>query len=124
MDYRLRATNEMPFIELLDNGHMVISGRSIPEDSDQFWYPVIFFIKNFPNTPINFILYFQYYNTLSIRYINFLFSELKQKNVESIKWIYEEDDEDVKEMGEYLRDRFNKMPIKLVKTVYTSINDI
>lgn len=87
------------------NGHLLLEGRSIPEDAYSFYAPIYEWLAQFEKegaakTLIEFRL--EYFNTSSskcILEILKILEQQKQKDVE-IKWFYEEDDEDMLESGQ------------------------
>lgn len=90
-----------------ENGVMELRGRSIPENSIDFYKPLNEWIENYgngpkPNTIVDIKL--EYFNTSSSKCILDLFKQLEKlnsKNTEvKINWYFEEDDEDMEEAGE------------------------
>jgi hypothetical protein len=80
------GTDDNPTI-LLDksNGIFEISGRSLPEDSAEFFNPVCEWIANYrnsPNTSTNFVFKLEYFNTASSKFIQDILLEL-----DSIQWV-------------------------------------
>ena len=51
MEFYLEKTSHTPFIKF-DNGVLVISGRSIPEDSTIIYDPLFEFIENYIKNPL------------------------------------------------------------------------
>ena len=90
-----------------DNGVLELKGRSIPENSIEFYKPLNDWIDAYgaspkPNTIVDVKL--EYFNTSSSKCILDLFKKLeaihKGGNEVAINWYYEEDDEDMLEAGE------------------------
>lgn len=89
------------------NGSFSIEGRSIPENSLDFYKPVMEWLDTYVVEPQNetiFTVKLEYFNTSSSKCILDVFKKLetifKRGNKVSIKWHYEEDDEDMLEAGE------------------------
>ena len=92
-------------------GILEISGRSIPENTFEFFNPVLLWLDEYSQnaqdeTTINVNL--EYFNTSSSKYILEIFKRLKGlindgKEV-LVKWYYEEDDEEMMETGEDYED--------------------
>ncbi len=89
------------------NGKVELKGRSIPENSIDFYKPLVDALEEYakapkPQTEVNIQL--EYFNTSSSKCILDVFKKLEDiKNNGSqvtIKWYYEEDDEDMLEAGE------------------------
>lgn len=86
-------------------GHLLLEGRSIPEDAYSFYNPIYEWLEEFDkacSTDILLEFKLEYFNTSSSKCILEILKLLemqKQKKV-SIKWFYEEDDEDMFESGQ------------------------
>lgn len=88
-------------------GKLMLKGRSIPENSIEFYKPLIDWIDEYRNTALDHTEIFiklEYFNTSSSKCILDVFKKLesvKQDGKEVVvKWYYECDDEDMLEAGE------------------------
>ena len=107
-DIDIKETPETPTISLdATNGNLLIAGRSIIENSHQFYKPLITELSKCVKAPlakmeIDFKL--EYFNTNSSKSILDVLKVLQEINSRSnnvvINWYYEEGDEDVLEIGE------------------------
>ncbi len=104
-DLILEGTAKTPTIDFKSSGELLIKGRSIPENSIEFYKPLIDWISNYSDNPkentiVNIQL--EYFNTSSSKCILDVFKKLESidDSSVSIKWYYEEDDEDMLEAGE------------------------
>ena len=104
-DLNLEGTAKTPTIDFKSNGELLIKGRSIPENSIEFYKPKIDWISDYGNSPqsdtaVNIQL--EYFNTSSSKCILDVFKKLESLSdtAVKIKWYYEEDDEDMLEAGE------------------------
>ena len=106
-----------------DNGIVEIKGRSIPENSIEFYKPLVDWLENYkanaqPMTKV--IIQLEYFNTSSSKCILDVFKKLeaihKAKNPVEIHWYYEEDDEDMLEAGEDY-ESIIRVPFKMVEIV-------
>jgi len=104
-DLNLEGTAKTPTVDFKSNGELLIKGRSIPENSIEFYKPIIDWISDYGNAPqsdtsVNIQL--EYFNTSSSKCILDVFKKLESLPDTSvkIKWYYEEDDEDMLEAGE------------------------
>lgn len=89
-------------------GVLELKGRSIPENSIEFYKPIYDWVDNYmqvakPETTVNVVL--EYFNTSSSKCILDFFKKLEALNNSgktkvTIHWHYEEDDEDMLEAGE------------------------
>ncbi len=107
-NFFLEGTNKTPQLDFNSNeGRFLISGRSIPENSIEFYKPLFEWLDNYisqakSNTILDVKL--EYFNTSSSKCLVEIFRKLEslqQKNDNVlINWFYEEDDEDMQESGE------------------------
>ncbi|GAA4838400.1 DUF1987 domain-containing protein [Algivirga pacifica] len=101
---KLEGTEDTPKIVLdKDNGVFEISGRSLPEDSAEFFSPVLSWLdgyKDEANTETVFNFKLEYFNTASSKLILDILSKLENVDGTKVVWYYHEDDEDMEEAGE------------------------
>jgi hypothetical protein len=100
----LEGTEDTPKI-ILDkkNGIFEISGRSLPEDSAEFYRPVLEWIDKYssdPNPATEFVFKLEYFNTASSKLILDVLSALEDIKGMKINWYFHEDDEDMEEAGQ------------------------
>ncbi len=104
----IRATNDTPKV-LLDpeNDIFEISGRSLPEDVVTFYQPVIDWLEEYKDSPnefTEFVFKYIYFNTATSKLIQDILIKLEEIHEEGNKiqviWFYEEDDEDMLDLGE------------------------
>lgn len=100
-------------------GSIEIKGRSIPENSIEFYKPMIDWLEGYMNQPAaltNVVVQLEYFNTSSSKCILDVFKKLemlyKAGNEVVISWFYEEDDEDMLEAGEDYQSII-KIPFKM-----------
>ena len=104
----IKGTSESPTITLdVDGGKLLIEGRSIIEDPNPFYEPLINELTKLNNTPLSkFEIDFklEYFNTSSSKSILHVLKVLRSKesiNKEIIiNWYYDEGDDDILEIGE------------------------
>lgn len=100
---KIKGTDDTPEV-LLDKskGVFQISGRSLPEDSVEFFDPVLNWIESYkkdPNPTTAFVFKMEYANTASSKLIQTIISELESIKGIKIEWYFREDDEDMKDAG-------------------------
>ena len=104
----IRATNDTPKV-LLDpeNDIFEISGRSLPEDVVSFYQPVIDWLEEYKEEAgefTEFVFKYIYFNTATSKLIQDILFKLEEINEAGHKvqviWFYEEDDEDIMDLGE------------------------
>jgi hypothetical protein len=103
------------------SGILQLKGRSIPENSIEFYKPLVEWLDEYASKPqsktaVNIQL--EYFNTSSSKCLLDLFKKLegmhKSGNDITIKWYYEEDDEDMLEAGEDYQSIIN-IPFKMIE---------
>jgi len=90
-----------------DENYFEISGKSIPEDHNTFFKPVLDWLDDFTANPpekTKFDVNLEYFNTSSSKILLRIFKtlekvQLKNKQIE-VTWHFEEDDLDMKECGQ------------------------
>ncbi len=103
-----------------EKGLLEIKGRSIPENSTEFYKPLVDMLKKDPgtlSTPFTINFQLEYFNTSSskcILDILKILANLKKEGKEVlINWHYDEDDEDMLESGENYQEIVN-IPFKMI----------
>ena len=101
------ATQDTPRVHFdPKNNIFEISNKSLPEDANDFYRPVIDWLENYkrkPNKKTDFSFKLEYFNTASARYITQIINildKLAKKNEVKIYWYYQEIDEDMLALGE------------------------
>ena len=119
----LKGTAKTPDVNFdPEKGLLEISGRSIPENTSDYYAPIIRWLDTYskeapPQTTVN--IYLEYFNTSSSKSILELLKglssihETKQSEV-LINWHYEEDDEDILAAGEDYKTMVD-LPFKMVE---------
>jgi len=115
----LEGTPKTPTVEFkFESGSLLIKGRSIPENSIEFYKPLIDWIESYtPTAKENTVLNVQleYFNTSSSKCLLDVFKKLERiSNSVEIQWYYEEDDEDMLEAGEDY-DAIINIPFKMIE---------
>ncbi len=120
-NFYLEKTLKTPKIKLdATSGRLLIAGRSIPENSLDFYKPIFDWLDQYKKLPKNKTLLevkLDYFNTTSSKCLVEIFRRLEEINQYgsdiTINWYYEEDDEDMQESGEDFKQLIN-LPIKVV----------
>lgn len=105
---KVEATPHTPMISFDRlSGLMEIKGRSIPDQPDEFWLPVLSWFEAYvmnpaPTTTVKIDL--EYFNISSSKRILFLLYKLNElvemKKDVLVEWHYRESDEDMYEVGQ------------------------
>ena len=119
----IEGTPKTPTISFDANtGIIEIKGRSIPENSIEFYKPLVDWLDKFADVAqgiVNVNILLEYFNTSSSKCILDVFKKLenlqnKNRAQVVINWYYEEDDEDMLEAGEDYQSII-KVPFKMVE---------
>jgi len=120
----IEGTSKTPTVSLdPESGTIEIKGRSIPENSIEFYRPLVEWLDEYAKNPqkkttVNVQL--EYFNTSSSKCILDIFKKLeslkKARNEIIINWYYEEDDEDMLEAGEDY-ESIIRVPFKMIEIV-------
>jgi hypothetical protein len=121
-DLNLEGSPKTPTIEFNSgSGYLLIRGRSIPENSIEFYKGLIESLETYNNGPqsnTKVDIQLEYFNTSSSKCILDVFKKLEAINSGNsevvINWYYEEDDEDMLEAGEDYQAIIN-VPFKMIE---------
>ncbi len=122
--YSINGTSNTPDINFdLQKGELTIFGRSIPENSIEFYNPLFAALDKYladPNPKNATILNIQleYYNSSSSACLLSVFKKLEKYNKGkgspvTINWIYEENDEDILAAGKNFEGMVD-LPFKMI----------
>ncbi|MDO9001126.1 MAG: DUF1987 domain-containing protein [Bacteroidota bacterium] len=124
--YSIEGTVKTPTINFdLIKGELEIHGNSIPENSVDFYKPLIEALDRYaesakPTTTVTFNM--RYFNTSSSKRILDVFKKLENLNragnsAVTVNWVYEDDDDDMLEAGEDYESvvdlTFKMVPVKV-----------
>jgi hypothetical protein len=107
----VKPTNSTPAVLYGEDGKLLISGRSIPEDAVKFYQPLLEWAAEIQVSSLNVEINLEYMNSSSSKKILFLLKVLDANS--SIKeftvnWYYEKGDEDALEIGQIFEERLLK----------------
>ncbi len=116
----IEGTRSTPSIQI-NPGIIEIKGRSIPEDSFEFYNPVVHAIQDYfrkSNTKTEMHFHLEYINSGSKKFITTILihcNEFYQNGTSiSVLWHYDADDEAIEELGNDLRSML-QIPFHLIK---------
>ncbi len=120
----IEGTPKTPSVKFdAEKGVIEIKGRSIPENSIEFYKPLVDWLEKYANEPMDstkVIVQLEYFNTSSSKCILDVFKKLetihKSNKEVLINWYYEEDDEDMLEAGEDY-ESIIRVPFKMIEIV-------
>jgi hypothetical protein len=124
----IKATSNSPEVVLdPDKRIFEISGESRPKDVPDFYKPILLWLDQFgqeltnqkdSTTSYEFNINFEYFNSLSAKYIldfcKILSRLCSDGNKIIVKWHYEEDDDDMHEVGQDMS-KISKLPFEYVE---------
>lgn len=121
-NYSLEGSAKTPSISFDgDKGVLELRGRSIPENSIEFYKPLNDWIDAYGKSPQAETIVdvrLEYFNTSSSKCILDLFKQLENLNGSGtnikVNWYFEEDDEDMEEAGEDYQAIIN-LPFNMVE---------
>lgn len=102
-DLFIQGTDSLPAIAFKQNGELKITGRALPEDAVRFFTPLFVWVKEFTGDDISIEMNLDYFNTsVSKQLLDFfmVIANKKPLKIVSVKWMYEEGDEEMLESGE------------------------
>ena len=120
-DLNIQASERKLAVSLSCSGKLSFTGRSIPEDAKAFFTPIVNWLQEYalapaPRTECS--LKMEYFNSSSrkcfVDVFHILDSIRKQGNTIVIIWHYEEDDDELKEIGEKYRSIYEMMEFQLI----------
>lgn len=120
-DLRIEGTEDSPEIILdLNSNTLEISGRSLPEDVNTFYEPVLSWIEEYSKNPLpitTFNFKLTYFNTASSKVILDVLTEFEEMIEEGhqvlVRWHFPDEDEDMQEAGEEYADMVD-VPFEMV----------
>ena len=105
--FSLKPTKITPKVEFdPDKDQLTLEGESYPENSAEFYAPIMEWIEEYLKKKPNFTFIFKmvYFNTSSSKAILDIIDKLDEYCREGgkvqVKWLYQKDDEDIYESGE------------------------
>jgi hypothetical protein len=109
---KIQGTDDTPTVTLdKENNIFEISGRSLPEDVVVFYKPILEWLDDYKNDPLDktvFNFKLEYFNTASSKLLLDVLLKLEDINNDGhdvlVKWHYPDDDEDMEEAGEEYSD--------------------
>ena len=115
----IEETKYTPNINLDINGTVSIVGKSYPENTFEFYAPVMEWLSAYfeeGNKKLTLNMEVTYFNSSSSKLFFDMFDLLDENNSDDlvINWIYDEDNESALEAGEDFKDDFENLTINFV----------
>ena len=118
----ISATETTPEIKFdFDSHYFLFGGESYPEDSDEFYRPILELIQKYSQNELEssatFVFRLTYFNSSSARVLMKLFElidEMGENREIKIEWHYHEEDDTMEEFGEDFSDDIENANFKLI----------
>ena len=121
MGFSVKETRTTPFVKI-DKGEVTIKGRSIPEDSFEFYEPVIKACEKYVESPAKHTvvnIQLDYVNSGSKKYLTNILTILEENYLDGngyeVNWIYDADDEAMLDLGHDLKGII-KIPLAIIRS--------
>jgi hypothetical protein len=118
MAFQVAETRTTPFVKI-EHGEIIIKGRSIPEDSFEFYDPVLEACNKYAKKPARHTdvnIHLEYVNSGSKKFLTNILTVLEQSYLDGygfdITWTYDSDDEAILDLGNDLKG-IVKIPITI-----------
>ena len=106
--FLIEAGPKTPHVLLDEAGYIELKGKSIPENSVQFYKQIFDWLDNYaanPKESTKVLVQLEYFNTSSSKCILDIFRIMESlhnsgRSKVTIAWLYDEEDEDMMETGE------------------------
>ena len=114
-NFIFEGTKFLPSIKFYSDGQLSISGRIIPDHVTDFFMPLNEWLKKLHSDFVRFEVNIEYINTWGLREIMNLFNSISDnENISKVMaiWYYEEEDEEHREKGTIIAERFPEIKFK------------
>jgi len=107
----IEATSSTPQVNFDQSGKLMMKGRSLILNVNEFYNPLIEWISKLNAPVVRFTIDFDYFNSASSKQILEMLKMLDSNN--NVKdfdvfWHFEKDDEDILEIGQIFEERLRK----------------
>lgn len=121
----IQSTATTPRIDFNpETGEFEISGKSLPENSYDFFQPLHDFVEKYsvqPAPQTHLIFKLEYFNTSSTSHFLKLMKRLERVSEKgsnaSVTWYYDSDDDDMRDAGEDFK-LLSRLPIEIIATSF------
>ncbi len=117
-DLILNQTPLTPRIEFYANGNLKMEGRSLPENVEMVYTPIINWIIGLKAEKVNFDINLEYFNSASSKKIMEILKHLDANNSIkqlNINWHYEEGDDDSVEIAQIYEESLLRVIFKYIE---------
>jgi hypothetical protein len=106
-DLQIEPTKNTPLIDFFTSGKLIFAGSAYPENSKEFFDPIIDWIMELQVETVDFDLIIEYINTSAAKKLLELLQKLEKNDKiqeRKVNWFYQQWDEDTLETGQILSD--------------------
>lgn len=117
-DLILNQTPLTPRVEFYANGNLKMEGRSLPENVEKIYAPIIKWIIELTAETVNFDINLEYFNSASSKKIMEILKHLDANNhikQLNINWHYEEGDDDSIEIAQIYEESLLRVRFKYIE---------
>ncbi len=116
----IEGTSSSPSVLFETNGHLHISGRSMPDNPSKAFEPLFVWLEKLEADTILFDIQLDYLNTSSSLQLFTLLRMIDENETFekcTVNWHYEADDDDHYETGQFFEEKLNKVKFNYIVTV-------
>ncbi len=116
----IEGTQSSPKVFFQVDGHLNLSGRSMPDNPAKAFEPMFLWIEQLDSTKVIFDIQLDYLNTSSsLQLFNLLRTLDENNSIEEfiVNWHYESDDEDHFETGQFFEEKLQRTKFNYVVAV-------
>ena len=107
----VEATNSTPQVKFDESGRLSLIGRSLILNVNEFYKPLIDWLRQLNTPVVRFTIEFDYFNSGSSKMILEMLKVIDSNNNVrdfDVFWHFEKDDEDILEIGQIFEERLRK----------------
>jgi hypothetical protein len=118
-DLIIKSTRNTPQVEFLEDGSLKMEGKAFNEDPKSFFEPIINWCRGLDSEKMIFEVKLDYLNTSATKYMLEIIRTIDANshiNSKEIKWFFEEDDEEMLELGQIIEESTYKTNFFFLET--------
>lgn len=108
----IEGAENIPMVNMTADGKIEIKGRAIIENAHDFFLPMIAWAKNYSGELLQMDVNLEYFNTTVSKHLHDMLKAINEnQGIEKItmKWHYEDGDDEILESGEIYDDLFERI---------------
>lgn len=115
---KVEPTSYLPLVDFSPEGKLKLEGRSIPEDANKLFNPLIDFVDQLAVEQVSLDINLEYFNTASSKKILDMLRHLdanNKVNVIKVNWYFEEGDDDSIETAEIYEELLHRVDFRYIE---------